>query len=169
METNKTLQGLEEKIKNVVDAKWFKWTMGVILAVLLLALAFSLGVGVGYRKANFSYQWGENYHKNFAGPRVGFMMFSPAPPPFRMQDDFINPHGTAGSVIKIDGSNLIIKGNDNVEKTILVNDKTVIRSGRQDIKVADLKAGDMTVTIGQPNEQGQIEASLIRVFPPVNQ
>ena len=134
---------------------------------MVLALVFGAGLGIGYRKAGFSYQWGDNYHKMFGGPREGFMRQMP-PAPFRIEDDFINPHGTTGSVIKVDGNNLIIKGNDNVEKTILVSDKTIIRSGRQNIKVADLKVGDLTVTIGQPNDQGQIDASLIRIFPLIN-
>lgn len=168
METNKEnkTQKLEDRIKEVVDSKWFKGTILTILGVIVLALVFSAGIGIGYRKANFSYQWGDNYHKMFGGPSQGFMRQMPPPlEQMGMRDEFINPHGTAGSVIKVDGANLIIKGNDNIEKTILVSDKTVIRSGRQDIKAADLKVGDMTVTIGEPNDQGQINAKLIRVFP----
>lgn len=169
METNKEnkTQGLEVKIKEFVDSRWFRRTIIAVLAIIVLALVFGAGLGIGYRKANFSYQWGDNYHKMFGGPQGGFMRQMP-PAPFRMEDDFISPHGTTGLVIKIDGNNLIVKGNDNVEKTILVSDKTVIRSGRQDIKTADLKVGDLTVTIGQPNDQGQIDANLIRVFPAIS-
>ena len=94
---------------------------------------------------------------------MGPMMSGPIPS--MMGEDFINSHGTAGSIIKIDGNNLIVRGKDNVEKTILISDKTVIRSGRQDIKTADLKVGGITVTIGQPDNQGKINAQLIRAFP----
>ncbi len=166
METDKekNTSSLGEKIKEIVDSKWFRKVMIVILAMIVLAAVLSAGVLIGYRKASFSFQWGENYHKMFGGPREGFMMRQLPPPPF-MGEDFIDAHGTTGSIIKIDGNNLIVKGNNNMEKTILVSEKTVIRSGWQDIKAADLKVGDLTVTIGQPDDQGQINAKLIRVFP----
>jgi len=170
MEVNKENKnpGFKMKIKEFVDSRWFTGVIWVILAVIILSLVFSAGLAIGYRKANFSYQWGDNYHKMFGGPREGFMRQMPPPFGLEMREDFINPHGTAGSIIKIDGNNLIVRGNDNVEKTILVSDKTTIRRGQQDIKVADLKTGDLTVTIGEPNNQGQIEAGLIRVFPPIS-
>ncbi|TSC53659.1 MAG: hypothetical protein LiPW39_149, partial [Parcubacteria group bacterium LiPW_39] len=51
-----------------------------------------------------------------------------------------------------------------VEKIILISEKTTIEKGRETIKKEELKAGDRVVIIGSPNEQGQIEAKLIRVF-----
>jgi hypothetical protein len=113
-------------------------------------------------KANFSYRWAEQYHKNFAGPRAGFFGDWRMPP----FGDFIEGHGTFGEIIKIEGNNLVVKGRENIEKIVSVNEKTVIKSGFKDIKISDLKVGDMIVIIGSPNEQGQIEAKLIRVFPP---
>lgn len=158
----KNNKSIGEKLKEVVDSKCFKKIIIVVSIIIILTVVFGAGLGIGYRKARFSYQWGDNYHKMFGGPRQGFMR--QMPPPFRMTDDFINSHGTTGSIIKIDGGSLIIKGNDNVEKTIVVTDKTAIVSGRQNIKVSDLRVGDLTVTIGSPNNSGQIEAKLIRVF-----
>ena len=52
------------------------------------------------------------------------------------------------------------------EKTIIVNGKTVIRKFRDALKSADLKVNDSVVVVGDPNEEGQIEAKLIRVFDP---
>jgi hypothetical protein len=43
---------------------------------------------------------------------------------------------------------------------------TDIKSGFKNIKLADLKIGDIIVIIGSPNDKGQIEAKIIRVFPP---
>jgi len=170
METNKEIKNTEQpmlkKIDQIFHSRWFKGGAIALLAFVILALVFSLGTMVGYRKADFSFKWGENYHKNFGGPREGFMG-GPMPEPMSSMtgEDFINSHGITGLIIKTDGNNLIIKGNNNTERTILVSDKTVIRSGRQDIKAADLRVGEMTVTIGQPDDQGKIEAQLIRVFP----
>jgi hypothetical protein len=142
-----------------------KWIIVGLLAIVVLVLVFGLGVFVGEKKAKFSYHWAENYHRMFAGPKAGFLgnLRMPPFPPF---DEFIEGHGTFGEIIKIEGNNLVVKGRGNVEKVIVVTEKTVIKSGRKDIKFSDLKIGDMIVIIGSSKEKGQIEAKLIRVFPP---
>ena len=144
-----------------------EWIIIGLVSFTALVLVFGAGVKVGTLKARYSYRWAENYHKNFAGPRGGFF------DNFRRgfdDDDFIEAHGVFGSVIKIDTSTssgqatLIVKGKDNVEKTILVSDKTTISNRRDVIKFDGLKIDDQVVIIGSPNEQGQIEAKFIRVF-----
>ncbi len=143
------------------QSKKFKIVLIGIGALVVILMVFKAGVLVGYKKANFSYRWAENYQHNFGGPRGGFVG------DFRRgfkDRDFTNSHGIFGSIIKIDGSTLIIKGSDNVEKAILVSDKTTITSRRETIKAGDLKIDNRVVIIGSPNEQGQIEAKLIRVF-----
>lgn len=144
------------------QSKSFKVGLIVLGAFIVLLLVFRAGVFVGYKKAQFSYRWGENYHRNFAGPRSGF--FGDFRRGFGDRGGFINAHGTFGSVIKVDGNTIIVKGRDNVEKTVLVSDNTTINKGRETIKVSDLKVDDRVVIIGSPNDQGQIEAKLIRVF-----
>src|SRR3990167_7137010 len=101
-------------INNFLKQKTFKLAVLSIGALILLLLVFKAGVFVGYKKASFSYSWGENYHRNFAGPRRGFLS------DFRRgfeDKDFINAHNTSGSIIKINNSTLIIKKSNNVEKT----------------------------------------------------
>jgi hypothetical protein len=151
---------MEEKQHDIL-----KWIIVGLLAIVVIVLVFGLGVFVGEKKAKFSYRWAENYHKMFAGPRAGFFgnWRMPPLPPF---DEFIEGHGTFGEIIKIEGNNLVVKGKGDVEKVILVDEKTIVKSGFKNIKVADLKIGDMIVIIGSPNDKGQIEAKLIRVFPP---
>ena len=171
--TNQTSNG----VNKFFQSKIFKVALIVIGALVILLFVFKAGIFVGYKKANFSYRWGENYHRNFAGPRGGFFK------DFKRElkdKDFINAHGTFGSIIKIEPSinalatsstlngsgriTLVIKGKDDAEKTILVSDKTEIRSRRDTIKTGDLKIDDQIVIIGSPNEQGEIEAKLIRLF-----
>jgi len=136
--------------------------LGIILGMtifVLLLLVFQAGAFVGFKKAEFSYHWSENYQRNFAGPQRGFAE------PFQGKD-LINAHGTAGQIIKIDGSTIIIKGNDNVERAVLTKEDTVIRSLRDTIKTGDLKLNDLVVVIGDPaTTSGQITAKLIRVMP----
>jgi hypothetical protein len=145
------------------QSKTFKIILVIIGCFIVLLLVFKLGMFVGGVKARFSYRWAENYHKNFAGPKGGFFGDWRQPPPF--PGDFIESHGIFGSIIKIDGNTIIVKGKDNVEKTILVSEKTTITARRELLKVSDLKVDDQIVIIGAPNEQGQIEAKLIRLFP----
>jgi hypothetical protein len=136
---------------------------------VILILAFGAGVKVGTLKARYSYRWADNYHKNFAGPRGGFFgdwRRFPA-------GDFIGGHGTFGEIIEMKDNGFVIKGQENVEKVIIVNQGTSIIKGREPISAKGgaasagkdgLKVGDRLVVIGSPNEEGQIEAKFIRIF-----
>ncbi len=134
----------------------------VLFGLAILIGTFSVGMAAGYRKARFSYAWSENYHKNFAGPRAGFMNnmnqdFSGG--------DFIGGHGAFGQIISIADSELVVRGKDNIEKIITVTSETDIRRFRDAIQASDLKPTEPIVVIGEPNDQGQIEAKFIRVMP----
>jgi len=145
-------------IKKFFQTNSFKIIIAVIAGLIVILLILSLGMFIGYRKARFSYRWGENYHQNFGGPRGGFFQdFSGR--------DFIESHGIFGQIIKIDSASLAIKGRDGAEKIIMLKANTAIRSGREEIKPGDLKVNDYVTVIGDPNDAGQIEANLIRVMP----
>lgn len=148
-------------MKKFFQSKIFQGIILGLAAFIVLLLVFKAGMMVGMRKAKFSYGWGENYHRNFGGPKGGFLRDS-------MGRDFIDANGTVGQIIKIDGASVIVNGRDNVEKIILVKDDTAINRGRENIKLADIKVDDYIITIGEPNNEGQIEAKLIRVMPNIN-
>jgi len=150
----------EQKIQKRKDI--FKWILIVLVVFLVLTLIFKAYMFFCEKKAQFSYRWAENYHRMFAGPKAGFLG-NLRMPPF---SEFIEGHGTFGEIIKIEGNNLVVKGRGDIEKVILVDEKTIIKSGFKNIKISDLKVGDIIVIIGSPNDKGQIEAKLIRVFPP---
>lgn len=144
---------------NFFQSKLFKIILGGIGGIIVFLLIFKVGMIAGFKKADFSYKWGENYHRNFAGPRGGFFEdFS--------DRDFIDANGTFGQIIKIEGLTLIVKGRYDVEKIVLIKDNTVIKRFRDTIKSSDLKIDDYIVVIGEPNDAGQIEARLIRISPP---
>ena len=139
-----------------------KWLIIGLAAFAVVVLIFSAGMFVGGTKARFSYRWAESYQKNFGGPRAGFLgdwRKLPLAP-----DDFIEGHGTFGEIIKINDPDFVIKGQNDVEKVIITTEDTSIKRGMKTIKKEELKVGDRVVVIGSPNEQGQIEAKLIRVF-----
>jgi len=150
-----------KKLKEFRQSKHFKTITLVIGAVLIALISFAVGMRVGFHKAKFSYKWGENYERNFAGPRGG------GPMGF-MRDfqgrDFRNGHGTAGTIVSINNNNIVIKDRDGKENTIAVTDKTIIKKNREDIKISDLKQNDQLVVVGNPGDNGVINADIIRVF-----
>jgi hypothetical protein len=161
-------------INKFFQSKLFRGIIFGIAAFIILLLIFKAGTFVGFRKADFSYKWGENYNRNFAGPRGGFLGGFE-------REDLMNAHGVIGQIIKIDPSTssgqatstnsgqtgtVIIKGKDDIEKIIIVKDNTVIRRLNETVKLNDLKIGDYIVVIGGPDNNGQIEAEFIRLMPP---
>ncbi|MCL5017057.1 MAG: hypothetical protein M1155_00105 [Patescibacteria group bacterium] len=146
------------ELKEFFGSKKFKIIIVVFLELIVMLLIFQVGVFVGYKKASFSYQWGENYYKNFAGPHNSFM------------DNFMGkqmmaPHDVFGTVIKNENSSLLVRGMDNVEKIVLIGADTVINRFRDNIGPADLKINDKITVIGSPDNSGRIEAKFIRVVP----
>lgn len=134
----------------------------VIVSLCVLAIfvfGFSLGIQVGEHGRGFTNDWSDNYHKNFAGPRGGFMQ------EMMKDQEIINANGVFGQIIKIEGNNMVVKGNKDVEKIIVVGEKTIINRGRETVSLSDLKVTDTVVVVGEPNAVGQIEAKLVRVMP----
>lgn len=83
--------------------------------------------------------------------------------------DYMDANGTVGQILKVDSQTIVVKSQEGVEKIVLVNEKTEIKRFRETVKLADLKTDELIVTIGEPNEAGQIVAKLIRVMPPAQQ
>lgn len=143
------------------------FVLGVSTIVILV---FGIGVFVGEKRANYSFQWAEAYHKNFGGPGEGFLGQMPSV-------DFAAANGVFGQIIKIDlidnpinRANLTIRSADGTEQLISICDKTTIRTQKKNLLFTDLKLFDKIVVIGGPNKAGQIQAQFIRVMPqPIQQ
>ena len=147
--------------KDYIQSKGFKKILFGIGALIIVLLIFQAGVFIGYHRATFSYQFGDNYRQTFGmrggGLPGGMEMFG---------GGFSNAHGSIGKIISITLPTLVMEDRDGVEKVILLTDDTVIRYLRDEFKAESLKAGDVVVVIGSPNERAQIEAKFIRVMPP---
>ena len=154
---------MEFNFNKFLQSKIFSVIVLSIAAFIILLFVFGLGFFVGSKRADFSFKWADQYHKNFAGPREGFLG-----PMTNPRNEFIDSNGTIGEIIKIDEEKLTIKGRENVEKIIIVNEKTTIVSQRNNIKITELKIGDNIITMGRPNNEGQIEADFIRIIPQNN-
>lgn len=161
-----------DKLKKIVDSNYFKTAFYVVAMIIFAAIIFAAGVSVGLHKARYSYQWGENYERNFA-PRPEHRQMGPGGPMrpegpmgfFRGDGrEMRNANGLAGAVVSVTDNLIIIKDRDDKENTVAVSDKTIIKAGRSDIKIGDLKTDENLVVIGKPNDSGVIDADLIRIF-----
>ncbi len=150
------------EFKNFLQSSKAKHILAGIGLTVIALLIFQAGVFVGFKKATFSGRLGDNYYKTF-GEQGG---------PGRMMPNFgekglspSNAHGTIGKIADINLPQIIVADKDGVEKTVLINQETDIRSFRDSIKAEALKIGDFVVIIGEPTNEGIIDAKLIRIMP----
>ncbi|MDD5639232.1 MAG: hypothetical protein PHR47_00255 [Candidatus Pacebacteria bacterium] len=140
--------------KKFFDSKVFI-VFFVIGEIILLLLAFGIGIIIGSKKADFSCNMDKNYGRNFGGPNI----------PGDLDGTFGNSHGIFGQIIKIEDDSIIIKDSNSTEKVISVKEDVPVKKFRDTIKLSDLKIDDRIVIIGSPNDNGEIEAKLIRFMP----
>ncbi len=143
--------------KTFVQSQWFKGLLsGIVLAVIML-LIFQAGVAVGYRKAMFKGRFGDTYSRAFGGKEGKFAVF--------LGDD-MNAHGAAGKIISVNFPTFVIKDPEEVERVIRVESDTEIRRFRDTATTTDLVSDEFVVVIGEPNDDAEIVAKLIRIMPP---
>lgn len=150
---------MNKQNKKILSPEILKWIVISLLVFVIIILIFGIGMWVGEKKARFSYRWAENYHKNFGGPKNGFFNDWQNFP----HKDYIDGHGAFGEIIQLNDSDFVIKGRDDIEKIIITTENTIIKKRRKTM-ANELKIGDRVIVIGSPNENGQIEAKLIRII-----
>ena len=149
-------------IKEFIQSGVFKGILIGIFIAIIMFIIFQAGVVVGERKASFAHKFGENFERNFKNPRaIGFMQKG-----IPGDVDMPSPHGAVGEIVSIALPLIVVAGPDNLEKTVVVTELTEIREFRDTIQVSELTVGDFIVVLGTPNEEGQVEAKLIRTVPP---
>jgi hypothetical protein len=148
--------GITVEFPKIPHSRIFKFVIIFLVELILLVGIFSLGVNIGFKKANFTSAWTQNYINNFGEKRTLIQ-----PPP---SGAFFNPHGLDGTILSIDKNTLVIKDEDSTEKTVLISPSTVIRLNFQNLQPSDIKNGEEIIIIGEANPQGQIDAKLIRVL-----
>ena len=148
---------LQDELKKVGQSKKLIGIIYGIGIVVIAMLIFGAGVSVGFHQAQFAHTYGDNYSRIFGDERGGIMS--------DMHGGFTNAHGTVGKVVKIDLPTIVVAGGDGVEKSIIVDDDTIVKLFHNDIKITDLKIGDSVVIVGIPDDQGQIKATFMRVMP----
>ncbi len=147
-------------IKEIIQSKTFVGILyGIGVCIIVLAV-FELGVLVGFQKAKFSYRVNDSYSRLFNERN--------SPAQTRMPVNFGDAHGTAGIIQHIQDTYVLVVDQNNMEKTIVINEHTIIKKERETISSKDLREGDAIVVIGDPNDQAFIDAKLVRVIPPAD-
>lgn len=150
---------MPDNMKKFIQSRSFQGILiGLGIAIVILFI-FEAGVSVGYHKAAFSFRSGDNFYRAFGDRRMTVLKV----PVHNMP---MEAHGAAGNIVSVDLPTFVVADRDNVEKEVLIATDTILRHFDESIQPSDLKVGDFTVVIGEPNEESQIEAKLIRVLPP---
>jgi|SRR3989338_5265048 len=155
------LKNIHVDLKDIHKSKTVRGIIiGLGVAILVLGI-FKLGMVAGYHKARFSARFGDNFSRNFVDPRgEGFFKdFSDRKGP-------LGGHGAVGEIVSIALPLIIVSGPDNIEKIIVVSVDTEVHEFRNEITADNLKVGNFIVVLGNPNDNGQVEAKLIRIVPP---
>ncbi|MCX6715990.1 MAG: hypothetical protein NT077_03155 [Candidatus Taylorbacteria bacterium] len=138
-----------------------KTVVGILIAIGIIIIALVIlrvGVYIGYHKASYAGQYGNNFERNFLGPRAGMrnMMFG---------NEYPSGHGAVGEIVSVNLPQFVVAGPDKLEKTVLIGTSTLIRRFQEEVKSSDLRSGDYVIVLGNPNTSGQIESKLIRIMP----
>lgn len=149
---------INEKIKGLYAQKPLRLGLYVIATLFVLSVTLQLGIFIGYHKASFARDWGDHYKKNFGMER---------PESFRgmMGNTLPIAHGATGKVLSVSLPNFIVEDTNGTEKTIIITNETIIRSGTQNASSSIITPNSIVMVLGNPNTSGQIEAKLIRLMP----
>ena len=133
--------------------KYDTWKILVVAmcSLLVLVVVFGAGMLAGSEKAEFSEHWEANYRPNV----FGIMLRPPMS---------LNAHGVDGPIVKLNQGSLVVEDGDGSEKTVLISPSTTIREDGNTIGFSELKLNDHVVVIGSPNDQGEVNAIIIRIM-----
>lgn len=158
-------------IKHCVQSQSVKVLLVVLGVVLVGSLGFAGGLAVGFHKARFSYAFGENYERNFLkGSRMMGQIQddkghrSMMPTGRGQENEYRNGHGVVGEVLSLTDASLIVKDVFGNENSVTINEKTLVKNGKNRVAFSELKVGDRIAVIGQPSETGTVAARFIRVL-----
>lgn len=124
----------------------FGLSIGAGIALIMI-LVFFAGIYFGGKRAGLFPFWEKRfvYQNGFATHRFG--------------------HGAVGTIDSIGENTLVVKDRSGALKTILVDEKTILRRDHREIKFEELKKDEKAIVIGEPQEQeGAIKARIIRIY-----
>jgi len=150
---------IKNNIKELAGSKNFKKVIYAFGAIFILFFVFQMGMFAGFKKASFSNDWGNNYERNFGPMHNNPLLFKDN------LREMPNAHGAIGKIIKVEYPNIVVLDKDQTEKVVIINDDTNILERKEKVAKESLVVDKFIIVIGDPNDQGQIEAKLIRIIP----
>lgn len=126
-----------------------------IATLLVLLVTFELGVMLGYREAAFSYHLNDGFNRNFGAGGAGFGADATHP----------HPHGSMGQIVSLALPVITVESPDRPEQQVRIGSSTIVRDQERTIRADELTVGEQVVVLGTPNDQGEVEAALVRVVP----
>ena len=155
------MEKIKNHIKTLHNNKPVRTIIIILLFLIIVLTAFQAGIFIGYQKAQFSNRLGDRYYKQtFEGDRRGGPMMG------FFNEDLPGSNGAVGKIVHINEASVVVATPDNVEKTVLINEDTLIRKFREEVSIKNLKVGDQIIVLGPANDKAEIEARLIRLLPP---
>ena len=128
--------------------------IAVLLGLILIALIFKIGILVGMSKSHFSSCKTANYHKDFSGQMVGkFISWKKS------------AYSSYQEVVEITESGFVVKDSDGKEQAVVIGEDTIIMKGMEKSKDGVI-IGDKVYVAGSFGEDGQIEASMVKILDP---
>ncbi|MDE1919139.1 MAG: hypothetical protein KGH56_00370 [Patescibacteria group bacterium] len=140
-------------LETILSSKKVRLAAGVVGALILALLIFHAGVVVGaHRGSSFRRDADGGFrHPFFPG---GFML----------PHGFIpNAHGAVGTVSAVSLPTFTIETRYGTSQTILVGTSTILRAAG-DASATRISTGDNVIVLGEPDGQGRITATFIRIF-----
>ena len=129
-----------------------KLAVKILVLVIIAVLFFHLGVITGFKKASFYHRYNQQFSTFYRSEPNGF------------NRPFPKEYGNVGVVIKRDGNIVTIADIDNSEKKVKISSSTIIRHFDKNISSEVLNDDEATIVIGEADENGIIQAKLIRVL-----
>jgi hypothetical protein len=148
------------EFKNLYKSKKIRYAVGAIVALGFLLFIFEAGVFLGYHKAEYTSNLGDNYIKTFEGGVASTSSLWMRPP----RKDLPGGHGAVGKVIKVEPTSVVVASSNNVEEIINIDSGTIIRQFNDEASTTNISVGDTIVVVGYPNNTGEIQAKLIRIL-----
>ncbi|HUC01869.1 MAG TPA: hypothetical protein VMA75_03110 [Candidatus Paceibacterota bacterium] len=150
-------------MSNFLSSKNVRAVLIILGSLIILFVAFGLGIAVGYERAGFAAGLDKNYYRIFYGASPGGPLGSmtsvmPVPGPGPI-------HGVVGTVIDLGTSTISVRDGDGDEQSVAVPTGTSIRQGEGTVVIGNVSVGDQIAVIGEPDADGQIVARFIRIIP----
>ncbi len=140
-------QTTKESLKKLSAQRAVQALFILLVTVCVCLGIFQAGMSVGFHKAMFERNSDRHYVENFGPSR------------------FMNAHGTVGKIISVSLPSIVVSDRGNTEKSVIIASTTDVREQQNEIAPSSLVPGMFVVVIGDPTDQGQITAKLIRVLP----